>query len=43
MVHILGLLFSPRRRVLGMGTDSLLVLLLYALAVAGLFTIATPG
>ncbi len=39
VVYILGLLFRPRRRVLGIGIDFLLVLLLYA--VAGLFTIAT--
>lgn len=39
-VYAAGLLFRPRRRVAGMGLDSLAVLLLYALGVAGLFAIA---
>jgi cation:H+ antiporter len=33
-------LFRPARRVAGMGIDSLIVLGLYAAAVAGLFAIA---
>ena len=40
LVYLLGLLFRPRRRVLGMGVDSLVVLVLYALGVAGLVAIA---
>lgn len=40
-VYVAGLLFRPRRRVLGMGPDSLAVLLLYALGVGGLVAIAT--
>jgi cation:H+ antiporter len=40
VVYIVGLLFRPARRVFRMGIDSLVVLVLYALAVAGLFAIA---
>jgi cation:H+ antiporter len=40
-VYIVGLLFRPARRVARMGIDSLVVLILYALAVAGLFAIAS--
>jgi cation:H+ antiporter len=40
MVYVTGLLFRPMRRVAGMGVDSLAVLALYAVAVAGLFAIA---
>jgi hypothetical protein len=36
-----GLLFRLSKRVAGMGVDSLAVLVLYALGVAGLFAIAT--
>jgi cation:H+ antiporter len=45
VVYITGLLFRPERRVLGMGVDSLVVLVLYALSVPGLFAIAAahPG
>jgi cation:H+ antiporter len=39
-VYIVGLLFRPARRVAGMGIDSFVVLILYALAVGGLFAIA---
>jgi cation:H+ antiporter len=39
-VYIVGLLFRPARRIARMGIDSLVVLILYALAVAGLFAIA---
>jgi cation:H+ antiporter len=41
LVYAVGLVFRPQRRVLGMGTDSLVVLVLYLLGVAGLFAIAT--
>ena len=40
VVYLAGLLFRPKRRVLGMGIDSLVVLVLYAISLAGLFTIA---
>jgi cation:H+ antiporter len=39
-VYIVGLLFRPARRIARMGLDSLTVLVLYALAVGGLFAIA---
>lgn len=40
VVYVTGLLFRPTRRIARMGIDSLLVLVLYAVAVAGLFAIA---
>ncbi|HEU0205751.1 MAG TPA: sodium:calcium antiporter [Pseudolysinimonas sp.] len=40
LVYIVGLIFRPRRRVLGMGIDSLIVLVLYLVGVAGLVGIA---
>jgi cation:H+ antiporter len=40
MVYLTGLIFRPARRVAHMGVDSLVVLVLYAAAVAGLFAIA---
>ncbi len=39
-VYLYGLIFRPKAKPLGMGVDSLLVLLLYAIGVAGLFAIA---
>jgi cation:H+ antiporter len=42
-VYITGLLFRPTRRIARMGIDSLVVLVLYTLAVAGLFAIAASG
>ncbi len=41
LVYAAGLLFRPRRRTLRMGADSIVVLVLYAIGVAGLFAIAT--
>ena len=41
LVYAAGLLFRPRRRIARMGTDSLVVLVLYVVGVAGLFAIAT--
>jgi cation:H+ antiporter len=38
-VYVAGLLFRPRRRFARMGLDSLVVLLLYALGVIGLFAV----
>ena len=40
MIYALGLLFRPSKRVLGMGVDSLVVLLVYLIGIAGLFTVA---
>jgi hypothetical protein len=39
-VYVTGLLFRPTRRIARMGIDSFVVLVLYVLAVAGLFAIA---
>jgi cation:H+ antiporter len=39
-VYIFGLIFRPRHRILGMGPDSLTVLVLYLIGLAGLFIIA---
>jgi cation:H+ antiporter len=41
LVYATGLLFRPSRRIAGMGVDSLVVLVLYAVGVAGLFAIAS--
>ena len=43
LVYAAGLLFRPSRRVLGMGADSLVVLVLYVVALGGLFAIARSG
>jgi cation:H+ antiporter len=43
LVYATGLLFRPARRVARMGVDSLVVLVLYALGVAGLVAIAGSG
>jgi cation:H+ antiporter len=42
-VYLYGLVFRPRRRVLGMGVDSLVVLILYAGGVAGLVAVVLGG
>jgi cation:H+ antiporter len=39
-VYVAGLIFRPRRQVLGMGLDSLVVLVLYGLGTAGLVVVA---
>jgi len=39
-VYLYGLIFRPRRQVLNMGIDSVVVLLLYALGVVGLIAVA---
>jgi cation:H+ antiporter len=39
-VYLYGLIFRPRRRVLGLGLDSLVVLILYAAGIVGLFAVA---
>jgi len=43
LVYMLGLIFRPRRKILGMGVDSLVVLSLYLLGVAGLFAVASSA
>lgn len=43
VVYAAGLLFRPRRRIARMGVDSLIVLVLYGIGVAGLFAIANFG
>jgi cation:H+ antiporter len=43
LVYMLGLIFRPRRKVLGMGVDSLVVLAVYLMGVAGLFAVASTG
>ena len=42
-IYVCGLIFRPRRRVLGMGVDSLVVLFLYLTGVAGLIAVAHGG
>jgi len=43
LVYMAGLLFRPRRRIARMGIDSIVVLGLYVVGVAGLFAIAASG
>lgn len=40
LVYVVGLIFRPQRRILGMGVDSLTVLVLYAVGIGGLFAIS---
>jgi cation:H+ antiporter len=40
LIYMVGLIFRPKRQVLWMGLDSMAVLLVYALGIAGLFFIA---
>jgi cation:H+ antiporter len=42
-VYMWGLVFRPRNRVLSMGVDSLVVLVLYAVGIAGLVAVALGG
>jgi cation:H+ antiporter len=42
-VYVYGLIFRPRREVARMGVDSFVVLVLYALGVAGLVVVARGG
>lgn len=39
VVYMFGLLFRPRRQIFGMGIDSVVVLVLYALGIAGLIVV----
>ena len=43
LVYLLGLLFRPKKKVLAMGMDSLVVLVPYLLGIAGLFAVATTS
>jgi cation:H+ antiporter len=43
LVYLFGLLFRPRKQILRMGVDSLVVLVVYLAGVAGLFAIAGGG
>jgi cation:H+ antiporter len=43
LIYLVGLIFRPRRRVLGMGVDSLAVLIVYLLGAAGLFAVAAAA
>lgn len=40
VVYLVGLIFRPQRRIAGMGVDSLTVLCIYAVSIAGLVAIA---
>ena len=42
-IYVFGLIFRPKRRVLGVGIDSLAVLILYLVGTAGLFAVARQG
>ncbi len=39
LVYAVGLVFRPRRRIIGMGVDSFVVVVLYLVGVAGLVAI----
>lgn len=41
LTYILGLIFRPKKKILAMGMDSLVVLVLYLLGVVGLFAVAS--
>lgn len=43
LVYAVGLLFRPKMKVAGMGIDSLVVLVLYLVGVAGLFAVFAAG
>jgi len=40
LVYVVGLIFRPQRRIIGLGVDSLTVLVLYAVGIGGLFAIS---
>ena len=39
-VYLYGMIFRPKRQILRMGIDSFVVLILYAIGVAGLFALS---
>lgn len=41
LVYIVGIIFRSKKRVAGMGVDSLVVLIFYLIGIAGLFAVAT--
>ncbi|RWR20973.1 sodium:calcium antiporter [Microbacterium enclense] len=41
LVYVVGLIFRPQRRIIGMGVDSFIVLALYALGMIGLFAVSS--
>ena len=41
LVYVVGLIFRPQRRIIGMGVDSFVVLALYAVGIGGLFAISS--
>jgi cation:H+ antiporter len=43
LVYIIGLIVRPQKRIAGMGVDSLVVLALYLVSVAGLVAISTSS
>jgi cation:H+ antiporter len=43
LVYAVGLLFRPQKKIAGMGIDSLVVLVLYLVGIAGLFAISAAG
>ncbi len=43
LVYAAGLIFRPSKRIARMGIDSLIVLILYLIGLAGLFAISAAG
>jgi cation:H+ antiporter len=43
VIYMYGLVFRPSRKIIGMGLDSLTVLILYAIGIAGLVTVSHSG
>jgi cation:H+ antiporter len=41
LVYVMSLIFRPKRRIVGMGADSFIVLVLYLAGVVGLFAVAS--
>jgi cation:H+ antiporter len=41
LIYIVGLIFRPSRRILGMGVDSLTVVVVYAVGILGLLSITS--
>ncbi len=42
-IYAVGLIFRPQRKILGMGLDSFIVLLVYSLGIVGLVAVASGG
>ena len=43
VIYMYGLVFRPSRKIIGMGVDTLTVLILYAIGIAGLVTVSHSG